>query len=89
MPFPNYESIDKEREFELLQNGLRTQLELAMKSGKALVEEHREKVAYSLLSGGVHLIPSDYLTDNQFVVSRGVYEAAKRLCSEDRTGVRR
>lgn len=89
MPVPNYESINKDREFELLQNGLRTQLEIAMKSGKALVEEHRERVAYSLLSGGVHLIPSDNLTDSQFVVSRGVYEAAKRLCSEDGRGVPR
>lgn len=35
----SYFKIDKEREFDLLQRGLRTQLELAMKSGDALVKE--------------------------------------------------
>lgn len=80
MGIPEYGRINEERETELLQRGLRAQLELAMKSGDALVKEHRERMAYSLMSAGVHLMPSDHLADTQIVVSRGVYDAAKRLC---------
>lgn len=77
---PNYGKINADREAELLQRGLRAQLELAMRSGDKLVQEHRERMAYSLMSAGVDLIPSDHLADTQIVVSRGVYNAAKRIC---------
>ena len=80
MDYPQYDEINKDREFQLLQNGFRAQLELAMKSGKALIEEHQERIAYSLMSAGWNLIPSDHLLDTQIVVSRGVYDAAKRIC---------
>lgn len=39
----------------------------------------KNRVADTLLSCGITLIPSDHLLDHQFVVSRGVYEAAKKL----------
>lgn len=42
-------------------------------------EGYREKTAITLLRAGVSLIPCDYLQDHQFIVSRGVYEAAKRI----------
>ena len=45
-----------------------------------MVKEHRERMAYSLMSAGVHLIPSEHLADTQIVVSQGVYNAAKQLC---------
>ena len=79
---PNMNDVTQDRNFDFLGRALREQLDLATKSGKALVEEHRERVAYGLMAVGIHLIPSDHLTDNQFVVSRGVYEAAKRLCEK-------
>jgi hypothetical protein len=48
-------------------------------SGQELVERYREDTARTLLSAGITLIPSEHLTDNQFVVSRGVYEAARKI----------
>lgn len=42
-------------------------------------EEEQEHKAMLLMQAGVVLIPSDHLKDNEFVVSRGIYEAAKRL----------
>lgn len=77
---PSYLQINEAREVDLLQRGLRAQLSLAMKSEEALVKEHRERMAYSLMSAGVHLIPSEHLADTQIVVSQGVYNAAKQLC---------
>jgi hypothetical protein len=79
---PNINNIVNDRDFSFLDKALRAQIDLATKSGQALVEEHRERIAYGLMSVGIHLIPSDHLTDQQFVVSRGVYEAAKRLCED-------
>lgn len=83
MDRPIYEEINRDREFQLLQNGFRVQLDLALKSGEALVKEHQERIAYSLLSAGWGLIPSDHLHDNQIVVSRAVYDAAKRICKQE------
>ncbi len=48
-------------------------------SAKQLTEEYRFNCAKTLLSAGITLIPSDHLRDHEFVVSRGVYEAAKKL----------
>jgi hypothetical protein len=47
--------------------------------GKKFAGEYRDKVASSLLQASLTLIPSDHLLDHQFVVSRKVYEAAKRI----------
>lgn len=77
---PTYLLVNEDREQELLQRGLRAQLELAMKSGGELVKEHRERMAYSLMAAGVTLIPSEHLIDTQIVVSQGIYDAAKRIC---------
>ena len=48
-------------------------------TGEKLVKEHQHQCAMTLLQGGLTLIPSDHLLDHQFVVSRAVYEAAKRI----------
>lgn len=82
MPDPNLSAVNGDIQFDLMNRALRAQLDLSIKSGKALVEEHRERMAYGLMAVGIHLIPHDNLLDNQVVVSRGVYEAAKRLCSD-------
>ena len=38
-----------------------------------------EQKANLLLKASITLIPSDFLQDNEFVVSRNIYEAAKRV----------
>jgi len=48
-------------------------------TGKKLAEEYRNKCAAALVGAGITLIPSEDLEDHQFVVSRGVYDAAKRF----------
>lgn len=70
------------RNFEQM---FRAQLDAMEKSGKELVREHRHNTAKVLLSAGLRLIPSQYLDDDQFVVSQGVYDAAKRIV-EGRSG---
>jgi hypothetical protein len=62
-----------------LHNALRAQIKRMGVAGEELVDEHREQMALALLTSGINLIPSEYLFDNQFIVSVGVYEAAKRL----------
>lgn len=62
---------------ELLTTALRARVD-AWSAG-VILDEARENQARVLLQAGVTLIPSEHLQDNQFVVSRGVYEAAKRL----------
>ena len=64
------------RDFERM---FRAQLELTKVHGEALTKEYREKTAATLLSAGILLIPSEYLRDHEFVVSMGVYEAAKKI----------
>jgi hypothetical protein len=44
--------------------------------------EFQKRVARSLMAQGVTLIPSEHLEDHQYVVSVGVYKAAKRLIEE-------
>jgi hypothetical protein len=39
------------------------------------------RCAETLLTAGITLIPCDHLLDHQFAVSRGVYEAAKKIGS--------
>lgn len=62
-----------------LMTALRVQMELMGKTGEKLVEEHRMRCAETLLTAGITLIPCDHLLDHQFAVSRGVYEAAKKI----------
>ena len=66
---------------DLLTRAFRARLEISRMDGEELVYRYREDTARVLLSVGITLIPSDHLTDNQFVVSRGVYEAARRLAA--------
>lgn len=72
-------NIDRDRMANEIGNGLRARLEIMQMMGKKLADEYREKVASTLLEASLTLIPSDHLQDHQFVVSRGVYEAAKRI----------
>ena len=64
---------------DTLIRSLRAQMELMGKTGEKLVEEHRMRCAETLLTAGLTLIPCDHLLDHQFAVSRGVYEAAKKI----------
>jgi hypothetical protein len=54
------------------------QIKSCMDMGRRLHADYLRNTALTLLTGGIHLIPSDDLKDNQFIVSRGIYEAAKR-----------
>ena len=76
---PNPQNIAKSIGADNMGRYLREQLLLAQAKGEKLVEDYREQVARTFLSAGIQLIPSDYLADHQYVVSRGVYEAAKKL----------
>lgn len=74
MPIPQrYEAPDAMRHF-------RSRLDALSESER--LQRNRElelrRRAESLLQSGVTLIPSDHLQDNEFVVSRELYEAAKR-----------
>lgn len=64
---------------DALSDSFKAQLEVTRLKGEELVREYRMDCAKTLLRAGIHLIPSDLLKDHQFVVSRGVYEAAKGL----------
>lgn len=75
--------IDREIGAEMLGRELRARLEVSRLHADRLVEEYRNKVAETLLSCGIHLIPSDHLLDHQYVVSRGVYDAAKALTEKE------
>ena len=82
MPTPHMEHlIGKTVRDDTLFRALRAQMDLMGKTGEKLVEEHRMRCAETLLTAGITLIPSDHLLDHQFVVSRGVYEAAKKISS--------
>lgn len=47
-------------------------------TGQKLINEYQERTAQTLLEASLTLIPCDTLRDHEFIVSRGVYEAAKR-----------
>lgn len=64
---------------DTLCRALRASMDAMAMTGEKLVEENRRRVARALMSSGLTLIPSEHLTDNQFVVSQGVYNAAKRI----------
>lgn len=51
----------------------------AVSAADKITEDYRTKVAETFLSGGITLYPSDTLKDNEYMVSRAVYEAAKKL----------
>ncbi len=76
MEIPDLFYSERDREARELSNAFRARLEAASLTGKRLVEEHRHNCAKALLTAGITLIPSDNLEDHQFVVSRGVYNAA-------------
>jgi hypothetical protein len=78
---PNPYAIEKTVNDDTLMRSLRAQLDLMGKTGEKLIEEHRMRCAETLLTAGITLIPCDHLLDHQFVVSRGVYEAAKKIGS--------
>ena len=44
--------------------------------------ESSERIAATPNLAGIQLIPSDDLKDNQYIVSRAVYDAAMRLASK-------
>lgn len=79
MPSPYEQMVGKTVNDDTLIRALRAQLDLMGKTGEKLIEEHRMRCAETLLTAGTTLIPSDHLLDHQFVVSRGVYEAAKKI----------
>jgi hypothetical protein len=75
--------VDRDRIADEVGRGLWTRLEIMEMTGNRLAEEYRERVASSLLAASLTLIPSDHLLDHQFVVSRGVYEAARRIVEKE------
>ena len=75
----DFNDIERDLNADTLHRAFMASLEVMTMKGKKLMEEYRSDVAHSLLSAGIALIPSDHLLDHQFVVSRGVYEAAKQL----------
>ena len=82
MPLPDdrvYTFTEKDRNVRELSASFRAQIDAMELHGKRLVEEYRNDCAKSLLRAGITLIPSDFLQDHQFVVSRGVYEAARQM----------
>jgi hypothetical protein len=72
-------SVDRDIEADTLGRSIKARWDLLKMTGEKLVDEHRMRVAETLLSCGLTLIPSEHLLDHQFVVSRGVYEAAKKF----------
>jgi hypothetical protein len=79
----DFTGVDRDRLANELHRSLRARLEVMEMMGKKCVEEYREQVARSLLTASLTLIPSDHLQDHQFVVSRGVYEKAKKLVEKE------
>lgn len=78
---PSEEQIDESICRDNFERTFRARLQAAGESVNALHERHQHDVAKALLSAGVRLIPSEYLRDDEFVVSMGVYEAAKTTVS--------
>ena len=80
----NQRSELREEEWRrVYENTFRARLLAAEKTGEKLRKEFQENCAEALLRAGLRLIPSDHLRDHEFVVSNGVYEAAKRICGGD------
>lgn len=68
----------RELEADTLNRAFRARLDAMRESAGNLLERHRHDAAMALLSAGICLIPSDHLQDHQFVVSRGVYDVARK-----------
>jgi hypothetical protein len=79
----DYDQVNRDRLANELKNSLHARLEVMEMMGKKVTEEYREQVARTLLTASLTIIPSDHLQDHQFVVSRGVYEAARRAVERD------
>lgn len=77
---PMRDEINTEMQREDFGRHFRARLDIAMMQGDKLVKQYRENVATALINAGITLIPSDHLRDHEYVVSRGVYEAAKKIC---------
>lgn len=77
MPEKNYfeSDIDADR----LRRAFLARIQAAAANLEELAEEYRIDTVKTMMAVGISLIPSDHLLDNQFVVSRKMYEAAKRL----------
>lgn len=73
--------INKTVEEDTLSRALRAQMQLLSLTGEKLIKEHQMRVAETLLSCGITMIPCEHLLDHQFAVSPGVYRAAKELIS--------
>jgi len=86
MPDPNATMYFRFQE-DTLESAFRARLEASRKVLEitALQERQAENTARRLLSAGVSLIPSEVLADNQFMVSRAVFEAARRLLKHEKT----
>ncbi len=80
-------STTKAMDEDTLRRSMMVRLDLAIKSGEQIVEDYRIKVAETFLLAGITLIPSDHLQDHQYVVSRGVYDAAMKLCKAEKREV--
>jgi Ni,Fe-hydrogenase maturation factor len=74
---------------DTLSRAFLARLQAASMSMRELIEQHRHDIAMSMLSTGICLIPSDHLQDNQFVVSRGIYDAARKICNDSEKATRR
>ena len=72
--------VQQDIDADFLRRSMYARLELLNQTGQKLVKEFQLQTAKTLMASGCCLVPSDHLQDNQFCVSRGVYEAAKRLC---------
>jgi len=72
-------TVDRTIGADTLERAFKASLEVSALTGQKLIKEHRIKVAETLLKAGITLIPNDQLLDHMFVVSRGVYDAAKKI----------
>lgn len=80
MNMPSFEFKPKrDIDADFFTKAMKAQIDLMGTTGEKLIQEYRDRVASTLLSAGICLIPSDHLMDHQYVVSRGVYDAAKKL----------
>ncbi len=69
----------REIDRDTLSRAFFARLSTAEKSAEEFVREYRHNTAEVLMSIGICLIPSEHLRDDQFVVSQGVYDAAKKI----------
>ncbi len=80
-------TISEQIDADTMRRALFARMEQMKLAGEQLVEDYRQKMAESFLLAGITLIPSEYLHDHQFVVSRGVYDAALKMASAKKTEI--